>query len=121
MTAQRDPQGRPLVLAQVHNTGGPALDMSGTLTPEQGLVVSFTAGPYPVACGPTLPGQSEPATTTTTSPGVTSNYPELSFDCPPGRGHPRCTASHHVVGAAATVGHRLPDSAHPNGVPGIDG
>jgi hypothetical protein len=68
MTAQRDPQGQPVVLAQVHNTGGRALDMSGTLTLSK-VSGSLTAGPYPVAVGTTLaPGQSEPVTTAITDP-----------------------------------------------------
>lgn len=62
MTAERDPAGHAIVKAQVHNTGGRALDLDGTLhlTKVQG---SISAGPYPVALGTTLaPGQSEPVT-----------------------------------------------------------
>jgi hypothetical protein len=68
MTAQRDPHGQAIVLAQVHNTGGRALDMSGTLTLSK-VTGPLTAGPYTVAVGTTLaPGQSEPVTTAITDP-----------------------------------------------------
>jgi len=59
MTAQRDSDGRAVVQAQVHNTGGRALDMSGTLRLSQ-VVGSVSAGPYPAQLGTSLaPGQSE--------------------------------------------------------------
>ena len=62
LTAQRDAKGHPLVEAMVHNTGGRALDMSGTVTlTEMTGGVHSTAGPYDVQLGTTLaPGQSEP-------------------------------------------------------------
>jgi hypothetical protein len=60
VTTQRDPQGQPLVLAQVHNTGGRAVDLSGTLT-LSAVSGKLTAGPYPAQLGTTVaPGQSEP-------------------------------------------------------------
>jgi hypothetical protein len=60
VTGQRDPQGHPLVLAQVHNTGGRAVDLSGTLT-LSAVSGKLTAGPYPAQLGTTVsPGQSEP-------------------------------------------------------------
>jgi hypothetical protein len=59
VTGQRDPQGHPLVLAQVHNTGGRAVDLSGTLT-LSAVSGKLTAGPYPAQLGTTVaPGQSE--------------------------------------------------------------
>jgi hypothetical protein len=59
VTGQRDPQGHPLVLAQVHNTGGRAVDLSGTLT-LSAVSGKLTAGPYPARLGTTVaPGQSE--------------------------------------------------------------
>jgi len=62
MTAQRDPSGRAVVQAQVHNNGGRALDLSGTLTLVK-ATGALTAGPYRVKLGTTLaPGQSEPVT-----------------------------------------------------------
>ncbi|MFF7190039.1 hypothetical protein ACFZAR_33530 [Streptomyces sp. NPDC008222] len=66
MTGERDRSGRAIVRAQVHNTGGRALDLSGTLdlTKVRG---SINAGPYPVELGTTLaPGQSEPVTVVVT-------------------------------------------------------
>ena len=60
ITAQRDPDGRPVVLAQVHNTGGRALDISGTLALSK-VIGALSAGPYQVQLGTSLaPGQSEP-------------------------------------------------------------
>ncbi len=62
LTAARDPDGRPLVTAQLHNTGGRALDMSGTLTLTGGPG-ALTAGPFPVRLGNTVaPGQSATVT-----------------------------------------------------------
>jgi hypothetical protein len=60
LTAERDPNNRAVVQALVHNTGGRALDMSGTLT-LSAVSGMLKAGPYPVQLGTTLaPGQSEP-------------------------------------------------------------
>lgn len=60
MTAQRDAEGKAVVLAQVHNTGGRAIDLSGTLSLSS-VAGTLTAGPYDVKLGTTLaPGQSEP-------------------------------------------------------------
>jgi hypothetical protein len=60
VTAQRDPHGHPLVQAQVHNTGGRAVDLSGTLT-LSAVSGELTGGPYPAQLGTTVaPGQSEP-------------------------------------------------------------
>lgn len=59
-TAERDSGGRPVVLAQIHNTGGRAIDLSGTLSLVK-VSGSVAVGPYPVTLGTTLaPGQSEP-------------------------------------------------------------
>jgi hypothetical protein len=62
LTAQRSSDGRPEVLATLHNTGGRALDMNGTLrllTGPGGL----TAGPFRAALGTTLGvGDTEPVT-----------------------------------------------------------
>ncbi|HZG90787.1 MAG TPA: hypothetical protein VEZ42_11290 [Pseudonocardia sp.] len=58
LTAARDPHGRPLVTAQLRNTGGRALDLSGTLDLTGGPG-ALTAGPFPVQTGSTVaPGQS---------------------------------------------------------------
>ncbi len=58
MTAERDSKGDPLVTAQVHNTGGRAVDLSGQLQLTNGPS-SLSAGPFPVQAVETLaPGQS---------------------------------------------------------------
>jgi hypothetical protein len=60
LTAIRDKTGRPFVLAQVHNTGGRALDMSGSLRLGKGPG-GLSAGPFPATLGTTLGiGQSGP-------------------------------------------------------------
>ncbi len=62
LTAGRDASGRPKVVAQVHNTGGRALDMSGTLRLANGPG-GLSAGPFPATLGTTLGiGQTEPVT-----------------------------------------------------------
>jgi hypothetical protein len=53
LTAQRSSDGRPTVLATVHNTGGRALDMSGTLRLSAGPG-GLSAGPFPAGLGTTL-------------------------------------------------------------------
>ncbi len=59
MTAERDADGRPVVVAGVHNTGGRALDLSGTLELSNGPA-SLSAGPFPAALGTTLaPGDTD--------------------------------------------------------------
>jgi len=58
--AQREPNGTPVILAQVHNTGGRALDFSGTVKLSN-IVGTLSAGPYQAEVDTTLaPGQSEP-------------------------------------------------------------
>ncbi|MDT7708192.1 MAG: hypothetical protein QOG20_3799, partial [Pseudonocardiales bacterium] len=62
LTAARAPDGHPMVTAQVHNTGGRALDMSGTLSLSGGPG-ALSAGPFPAQLGATLaPGQSTAVT-----------------------------------------------------------
>lgn len=62
MTAERDAGGHAVVRAQVRNTGGRALDLSGTLK-LSGVSGNLSAGPYRVDLGTSLaPGQSEPVT-----------------------------------------------------------
>jgi hypothetical protein len=64
LTAQRSPNGLPVVLAQVHNTGGRALDLSGDLRLRNGSG-NLNAGPFKVQTGTTLaPGDSGPITVT---------------------------------------------------------
>jgi hypothetical protein len=62
LTAQRSAQGRPLVVAAVHNTGGRALDLSGSLDLSAGPG-GLSAGPFPATLGVTLAvGDTEPVT-----------------------------------------------------------
>lgn len=62
LSGARTEDGRPEVLAQVHNVGGRAIDLSGSLKLTDGPG-SLTAGPFPAKLGTTLaPGQSEPVT-----------------------------------------------------------
>jgi hypothetical protein len=62
LTAIRSPEGVPMVLASVHNTGGRALDMSGTLELTAGPG-GLNAGPFPADLGVTLAvGDTEPVT-----------------------------------------------------------
>jgi hypothetical protein len=62
LTAERSPDGRPMVLATVHNTGGRALDMNGTLRLLAGPG-GLSAGPFPASLGTTLGiGDTEPVT-----------------------------------------------------------
>jgi hypothetical protein len=64
LTPIRDPDGRPKVVATVHNTGGRALDVSGELRLENGPG-GLTAGPFPAKLGTTLAvDASEPVTIT---------------------------------------------------------
>jgi hypothetical protein len=60
LTGQRSSAGHPLVRAMVHNTGGRAVDFSGTLKLSE-VTGGLTGGPYQAQLGATLaPGQSEP-------------------------------------------------------------
>jgi hypothetical protein len=62
LTAQRSPDGRPVVIAKVHNTGGRALDMRGTLNLSDGPG-GLRAGPFPANLGVSLGiGETEPVT-----------------------------------------------------------
>ncbi|MEA2486724.1 MAG: hypothetical protein QOF16_378 [Actinomycetota bacterium] len=53
LTPERSPNGRPMVVATVHNTGGRALDMSGSLQLLDGPG-GLSAGPFPATLGTTL-------------------------------------------------------------------
>ena len=62
LTAERSTDGTPMVVATVHNTGGRALDMNGTLE-LLGGPGGLNAGPFPAILGTTLAiGQTEPVT-----------------------------------------------------------
>jgi hypothetical protein len=60
LTGKRSPDGQPVVVASVHNTGGRALDMNGTLRLSAGPG-GLNAGPFPANLGTTLAiGATEP-------------------------------------------------------------
>jgi len=60
LTGRRSSDGQPEVLASVRNTGGRALDMSGTLQLSSGPG-GLSAGPFPATLGTTLAiGATEP-------------------------------------------------------------
>jgi hypothetical protein len=62
LTAARSPEGKPVISAAVHNTGGRALDMSGTLRLADGPG-GLSAGPFNAELGKTLAvGDSLPVT-----------------------------------------------------------
>ncbi len=64
LTGKRAPDGHPVVVASVHNTGGRALDMNGTLQLSAGPG-GLNAGPFPANLGTTLAiGATEPITIT---------------------------------------------------------
>jgi hypothetical protein len=63
LTPARTADGRPEVIAQVRNTGGRALDMTGTVSLSGGPGGRLRAGPYPAVLGVTLaPGDTAPVT-----------------------------------------------------------
>jgi hypothetical protein len=62
LTSARNSSGTPVVQAEIHNTGGRALDLSGTLKLSDGPG-GLSAGPFPVTLGTTLGvGATEPIT-----------------------------------------------------------
>jgi hypothetical protein len=64
LTASRSADGRPVVRATVHNTGGRALDIAGTLSLADGPG-ALSAGPFDAVLGTTLAiGATEPVTLT---------------------------------------------------------
>jgi hypothetical protein len=64
LTAERAADGRPTVEASVHNTGGRALDLNGSLGLSAGPG-GLSAGPFPASLGTTLAiGETEPVTIT---------------------------------------------------------
>ncbi|MDQ1582563.1 MAG: hypothetical protein QOF36_617, partial [Microbacteriaceae bacterium] len=62
LTARRTADGRPVVTASVRNTGGRALDLSGTLALKEGPA-GLSAGPFAAETGTTLAvGQTDDVT-----------------------------------------------------------
>jgi hypothetical protein len=60
LTAERAPDGHPVVVASVHNTGGRALDLGGTLALTDGPG-ALSAGPFDAVLGTTVAvGDTEP-------------------------------------------------------------
>ncbi len=53
LTAKRSPKGQPIVVASVHNTGGRALDLFGSLQLSAGPG-GLSAGPFPADLGTTV-------------------------------------------------------------------
>lgn len=115
LTAHRDPRNRPYVEALVHNTGGRAVDMSGTLTLAKSDG-SLTAGPYPVTLGTTLaPGQSEPVRTVVTDPvpdGPWTATIALKSGLLDETYQARITFPHTPGVSAAATAHEVPLSGH---------
>ncbi len=63
LTAERLANGVPVVVAAVHNTGGRALDITGTVSLSRGPA-GLSAGPFPATLGTTLAiGDTEPVRT----------------------------------------------------------
>jgi hypothetical protein len=89
LTASRTKSGQPEVHAQVHNIGGRAVDLAGTLSLDRGPG-GLRAGPYPVELGTTLGvGQTAPVTI------------PLDPQLPAGPWHTRLTLSSGQVSRAA--------------------
>lgn len=64
LTTARDTNDAPVVQASIRNTGGRALDLTGTLNLSKGPG-GLSAGPFPIGLGTTLGiGQTEPVTVT---------------------------------------------------------
>jgi hypothetical protein len=96
LTALRTKSGRPEVTSRVHNTGGRAVDLSGSLTLDHGPG-GLRAGPYPVDLGTTLGvGQTAPVTV------------PLDPQLPPGPWHAVLTLTSGTVTRAAEGTVRFP-------------
>lgn len=112
MTGQRNSGGHAVLRALVHNTGGRAVDLSGTLT-MSAVTGQLTAGPYPAQLGTTVaPGQSEPVwftlpngvtngpwnATVTLHSGLTQQVSRALITFPHGPGSAAPAAAHHAGG-----------------------
>jgi hypothetical protein len=100
ITAARDGHSLPMVQASIHNTGGRALDLSGTLSLSDGPG-GLSAGPFPLTLGTTVGiGQTERAivsldrqipdgpwrSTLTVHSGLTKRTARATLTFPPGPG-----------------------------------
>lgn len=93
LTAERSSDGHPMVIAAVHNSGGRALDMYGTLRLAGGPG-GLSAGPFAASLGTTLGiGDTEPVTIA------------LNKQLPAGPWHARITLSSGLLShtARATI------------------
>lgn len=117
MTAARDRDGRAVVQAQVHNTGGRALDLAGSMKMSQ-VSGSLSAGPYEVQLGTTLaPGQSQPVRVVVTDQ-VEDGPWDVSLSLKSGllkeTYKARITFPHNPgVAAAVRSRHQQPSALHP--------
>jgi hypothetical protein len=122
LTAQRQLNGHPAVAAQVRNTGGRALDLSGELTLADGPG-GLSAGPFPARLGTTIaPGQSEPVTIVLNkqvpdgpwkalirlTSGLTSRSARATITFPRGVGSSQAQSTlaasgHYVIGGGAAA------------------
>lgn len=98
LTAARGPDGKPSVLAEVHNTGGRALDMTGTLELSGGPG-GLSAGPFPVSTGTTLPLD-----------GTQSVSTVLDAQLPAGPWEATITLTSGLIERAATATITFPDA-----------
>ncbi|MFI9271216.1 hypothetical protein ACIGXM_10960 [Kitasatospora sp. NPDC052896] len=116
MTAQRDPDGHAIVQAQVHNIGGRALDLNGTMK-LSAVSGSLSAGPYQVQLGTSLaPEQSEPVKVPVTdqlADGPWNATIELKSGLLAETYQARITFPHESGVAPAAVAHPVTLSAHP--------
>jgi hypothetical protein len=105
LTAQRASNGDPVVVAAVHNTGGRALDISGTLQLSRGPA-GLRAGPFPATLGTTLAiGDTEPVRT------------ELDNQLPPGPWAAHITLRSGLVEHEAEATITFPASGESRAVP----
>jgi hypothetical protein len=117
LTAQRDPGNRPVLAAKVHNTGGRALDLTGTLTLTSSAGgLHTTAGPYAVRLGTTLaPGQSEHVTTVITdrlADGPWKATLKLQSGLLTGTSQATITFPHTIGSAAPVAAHSKTTARH---------
>lgn len=98
VTAVRSPEGQPMIVASVHNTGGRALDMNGTLELAAGPS-GLSAGPFPATLGSTLAvDDTQPVTIT------------LDKDLPAGPWEAQITLRSGLVERSAAVTVTFPDA-----------
>jgi diguanylate cyclase (GGDEF)-like protein len=104
LTATRGADGRPAVLASVHNSGGRALDMNGTLRLSGGPG-GLSAGPFPATLGVTLAIGATEAVTIVLDPRLPAGPWDAEITLGSGLLERRSTATITFpdIGAAAPV------------------